>query len=183
MLDSPAGDVKPETKRAMDRTDVSPLQNLPTEILLGISGHLDILDRAALALSCKDVAARLVAHHHLDWDGAAEYAARQPRLPFPFDSLLYFFQDVLAQGWVPRTLKYCPTCRKYAPRDDPAYWLERVRMEFAGGSGWLSRIVGKEWLSPDRSQICANRIEEASGLWVLEDSRGISCPRCVLVRV
>ena len=121
MLHEKAGDFKGNKCETTYHNKPSTLSNLPTEVLLDISEELNILDRAALALSCKDVAAKLETHNHLDWDGPNKYVARQPNLPFPFDALLYFFQETLANGWVPRTLRYCQHSRKFVPRDNTEF--------------------------------------------------------------
>ncbi|ERF68043.1 hypothetical protein EPUS_06433 [Endocarpon pusillum Z07020] len=54
------------TKKINDHNKEPMLLNMPTEVILQISENLDVLDRAALALSCKGLAAKLNAHNHLD---------------------------------------------------------------------------------------------------------------------
>lgn len=122
------------------------LLNMPAEVILQISEILDVLDRAALALSCKDLAAKLNAHEHLDWDGSPTYPYACPE-HLSSDLLFMFFGERLASGWIPSTLKYCKHCGKYGPCDNADYWFNRIKEEFGGKLGSANRFIEEDFLT------------------------------------
>jgi hypothetical protein len=73
----PTRRVTRKIKKINDHNQTPPLLNMPTEIILGISERLDIVDRAVLALTCKDIAAKLQANNHLDWEGPGSYVPKE----------------------------------------------------------------------------------------------------------
>jgi hypothetical protein len=75
------------TMRFDDPNNVPLLLNVPNEVLLGISDELHMFDRAALALTCKDIAARLQASSQLDWDGPGKNVPREPDSEWPMHSV------------------------------------------------------------------------------------------------
>lgn len=83
------------TKKIDDHNKTPLLLNMPTEVILQISENLGVLDRAALALSCKDLAAKVSAHNHLDWDGPSTYPCMFPGQASS-DPLLKFFGERLS---------------------------------------------------------------------------------------
>ncbi len=162
-------------KRINDCNETSFLLNMPTEVILQISDSLDVLDRAGLALSCKDLAAKLSAHNHLDWDGTSAHACSYPERP-DSDPLVKFFRERLANGWIPATLKYCTHCGKYGPKDDTEYWLNRLRKEFVGKHGNLSRFIEGAFLTD--SEVCTYGLylKHFEDLWQFHLHE--ACPRC-----
>ena len=163
------------TKKIDDHNKTPMLLNMPTEVILHISETLDVLDRAALALSCKDLAAKLNAHNHLDWDGSSIYPCAYPEHSYS-DSLLKFFGERLTSGWIPSTLKYCKHCGKYGPHDDTEYWLKKLKKEFGGKHGSASRFIEREFLTD--SEVCTYGLylKDFQDPWqlLLDDA----CPRC-----
>ncbi|KAF7514036.1 hypothetical protein GJ744_004361 [Endocarpon pusillum] len=171
------------TKKIDDHNKESMLLNMPTEVILQISEKLDVLDRAALALSCKDLAAKLNAHNHLDWDELWTYPWIHPD-ECNSDVLLKFFRERLTSGWIPSTLWYCEYCGKYGPRNDTKCWLNRLKKEFDGKHRGMSRFIeeycltyGVECLPDDEISSHAPLIkfkdEDPGQIYLVG-----ACPRC-----
>lgn len=159
-------------KRFNARSKLLLLLNMPTEVILSISDHLDVLDRAALALSCKELASKLVAYSQLEWDGITAYLPSNPE-PSATDPLLQFFGERLTNGWIPSCLKYCKNCGKYGPRDDLEYWFERLASDFGGKRGSMSQFIEKEFLIQCKFNAHLGQIWD---IWqtLVDDT----CPRC-----
>ncbi len=155
------------------------LLDMPNEIFLLISTELGILDRAALALSCKDFAAKLDSFNHLAWDGPAEYVAQSP-FTAGKDELLSFFRHRLGKGWAPSDVKYCHICGKYGPLADEGYWVERLKTKFTGKRGMLSCFVEKDFLELARSESAdefgCTWFESVFCAWMAWE--GECCPEC-----
>ena len=159
-------------KKIFDQNQKSLFLNMPTEVLLGISDQLDLLDCAALALTCKDVAKKLDAYNYLDWDGPNDYELKHPR---PENLLLDFFGKKLTDGWVPSSLKYCGTCGKFRPRDDREYWFDKFEKAHRGKRGGTSQFIEREFLSAPEWPYSAS-LKNVCYAWQSLDSS--TCPQC-----
>ncbi len=169
--------VTKNTKKAVRQNKVLPLLTMPIEVLLDISDKLDILDRAALALTCKDIAAKLDAYDHLDWDGPGRYLPREP----PFDAakqLQSFFTVRLGKGWVSPSLdlKFCFSCGKFVRLGGLTYWYEKLKAEFVGKQGALSRHVETHFLRMNSYCGIVDQFVAICGFWRKYDE--FCCPRC-----
>lgn len=160
----------------------SSLLQLPTFLLDTILDHLAVLDRCALALTCKMLV--LHAHHneHLEYIISAP-----PSLP----ALQKFFIRQLSSGWIPRDLRYCPDCGKFASIAEH-HWRhvsEKFTRELTGRvavlwrerreDGWLRYWI-ERWCEEPR--YVSDGGSGGNGRTLkLDDPTALLCPRCAIV--
>lgn len=97
------------------------ISHLPNEINLKIFDNLDVFDSAALALTCKHMAALAVTHSKLNM-AVEEMAGDQSYKPHEVG---HFLKKRLDASFFPKSHRYCWLCRVYLPRRK-SYWKRKL---------------------------------------------------------
>lgn len=158
----------------------SKLLHMSVDSTLNITDQLGLLGRIALALACKDLAAKIDAHNQLEWDGWAKYVPSTAPLDGP-ERTVQFFVLRLGKGWVDRSLKlrYCRSCAKFLPLAPTTYWFKKLQDEYEGKPGMLSRHVEEKYLKMDSSDYYGGLL--LKNMWHWYNMSQHSCPPCRLV--
>jgi hypothetical protein len=146
-----------------------------------ILDHLNVLDRCALALTCKALLIHSHNNEHLEYIISAP-----PSLP----SLQKFFIRQLSSGWIPRDLRYCPDCGKFVSIEEH-HWRhisEKFTRELTGRvavlwrerreDGWL-RYWLERWCEEPRYD--SDSSGGSSRNLKLDDPTALICPRCAIL--
>lgn len=156
---------KPRQRRRKKGFDIL---GLPADLFVMIvKDHINVYDRASLALVCKAFAQKVTSFNTI------------LQLPAPDQDrglfgMAGFFRNTI-KSWFPSHLKFCQICGKYVPRDR-AYWEEILLKECAGHAGNTSRNFFEWTASPDKN--CNSMGEQYNRWMTMKQSR--TCPRCRL---
>jgi F-box-like len=145
------------------------ISHLPTEITLQIFENLDVFDSAALALTCKHMAAVAVTHSQLNMSVEA-MAADQSYKPHEVG---HFLKKRLDASFFPKSHRYCWLCRVYLPRRK-SYWKRKL-----GQKCWIPapRVRGRSRVSLTLTQWWdLPQTQKMLESWLNNNAQ--HCPRC-----
>jgi F-box domain len=148
--------------------------NFPNEIFRLVFDHLDLPDRASLALTCKPLAYKLQFCHLLLWDSVQKCRLRN-HLEDPMADLL---KTRLSKDWIPAHLKYCVKCGKFVPRSKD-HWILSLEKEFGTRGGNFGQKYRRWNSQPPLYGSSDTILEYECDQWCYPKPR--TCPRCKLL--
>jgi phage FluMu protein Com len=165
---------QPETQS--DSHILSRVVRLPEHVLDLIFDELHVLDRCALALTCRRFLTFAQKNEHLD------YIIHSP--PHERD-LQYFFEAQLGVGWIPADLRYCSDCGRFVSTD-PIHWrhvVEKYTREHTGriSNEWRKRRE-EGWLKYWIDRWCGDGSSDPNSQALFRsDATKRLCPRCAVL--
>jgi hypothetical protein len=132
------------------KTDIT---SLDYDILLLVSDHLDLVDRACLGLTCKALALLITSAPRFLRNNKLQQVCRvngvpPPDLPTTYISMnpeWYTLLPRLSKGWIPREkYKYCWKCNKIFPRDR-RFYEDKLSQHKTPGWLWKLELTEQEW--------------------------------------